>query len=86
MLVSSFQRDGLMVEAVLYGNGYAQTTDAVYLLLQRSGVMRDSPVTLSPSRRHACNRDQGTVTQGSIHSFTDNFTAGLVSNHRSSVA
>ena len=35
----TFQRD---VEAVLYGNGYAQTTGAVYRLLQRSGVVRDS--------------------------------------------
>ena len=35
----TFQRD---VEAVLYGNGYAQTTGAVYRLLQRSGVVRES--------------------------------------------
>lgn len=35
----AYQRD---VEAVLYGNGYAQTTGVVYRLLQRSGVVRDS--------------------------------------------
>jgi hypothetical protein len=35
----AFQRE---VEAVLYGNGYAQQTGAVYRLLQRSVVVRDS--------------------------------------------
>ena len=38
----TFQRD---VEAVLYGNGYAQTTGAVYRLLQRAAGLYAS---LSP--------------------------------------
>jgi hypothetical protein len=67
----AFQRD---VEAVLYGNGYAQTTGAVYRLLQRSGVVRDSLAL-----KKACVQ-QGTVTQdefdclrghmGDVRSFT----------------
>ena len=67
----TYQRD---VEAVLYGNGYAQTTGAVYRLLQRSGVVRDSLAL-----KKACVQ-QGTVTQdefdwlrghlGDVRSFT----------------
>ena len=67
----TFQRD---VEAVLYGNGYAQTTGAVYRLLQRSGVVRESLAL-----KKACVQ-QGTVTQdefdllrghlGDVRSFT----------------
>ena len=67
----AFQRD---VEAVLYGNGYAQTTGAVYRLLQRSGVVRDSLAL-----KKACVQ-QGTITQdefdwlrghlGDVRSFT----------------
>ena len=67
----TFQRD---VEAVLYGNGYAQTTGAVYRLLQRSGVVRESL-----ARKKACVQ-QGIVTQdefdclrdhlGDVRSFT----------------
>jgi hypothetical protein len=67
----AFQRD---VEAVLYGNGYAQTTGAVYRLLQRSGVVRDSLALKKASVQ------QETVTQdefdwlrghlGDVRSFT----------------
>jgi hypothetical protein len=67
----TFQRD---VEAVLYGNGYAQTTGAVYRLLQRSGVVRDSLAL-----KKTCVQ-QGIVTQdefdclrgymGDVRSFT----------------
>ena len=67
----AFQRD---VEVMLYGNGYAQTTGAVYRLLQRSGVVRDSLAL-----KKACVQ-QGTVTQdefdclrghlGDVRSFT----------------
>ena len=67
----TFQRD---VEAVLYGNGYAQTTGAVYRLLQRSGVVRESLAL-----KKACVQ-QGIVTQdefdclrghlGDVRSFT----------------
>ena len=67
----TFQRD---VEVVLYGNGYAQTTGAVYRLLQRSGVVRDSLAL-----KKACVQ-QGTITQdefdwlrghlGDVRSFT----------------
>ena len=62
------------VEAVLYGNGYAQQTGAVYRLLQRSGVVRDSLAL-----KKACVQ-QGIVTQhefdsmrahlGDVRSFT----------------
>jgi hypothetical protein len=55
----TFQRD---VEAVLYGNGYAQTTGAVYRLLQRSGVVRESLAL-----KKACVQ-QGTVTQDEFDS------------------
>ena len=54
----TFQRD---VEAVLYGNGYAQTTGAVYRLLQRSGVVRESLAL-----KKACVQ-QGIVTQDEFH-------------------
>ena len=67
----AFQRD---VEAVLYGNGYAQTTGAVYRLLQRSGVVRES----LPLKKSCVQ--QGIVTQdefdwlrghlGDVRSFT----------------
>jgi len=67
----TFQRD---VEAVLYGNGYAQTTGAVYRLLQRSGVVRDSLALKKACVQH------GIVTQdefdclrghmGDVRSFT----------------
>ena len=67
----TFQRD---VEAVLYGNSYAQTTGAVYRLLQRSGVVRESLAL-----KKACVQ-QGIVTQdefdclrghlGDVRSFT----------------
>ena len=67
----TFQRD---VEAVLYGNGYAQTTGAVYRLLQRSGVVRESLAL-----KKTCVQ-QGIVTQdefdclrghlGDVRSFT----------------
>ena len=67
----AFQRE---VEAVLYGNGYAQQTGAVYRLLQRSGVVRDSLAL-----KKACIQ-QGIVTQhefdsmrahlGDVRSFT----------------
>ena len=67
----TFQRD---VEAVLYGNGYAQTTGAVYRLLQRSGVVRESLAL-----KKVCVQ-QGIVTQdefdglrghmGDVRSFT----------------
>ena len=59
---------------MLYGNGYAQTTGAVYRLLQRSGVVRESLAL-----KKACVQ-QGTVTQdefdwlrghlGDVRSFT----------------
>ena len=59
---------------MLYGNGYAQTTGAVYRLLQRSGVVHDSLAL-----KKACVQ-QGTVTQdefdclrghlGDVRSFT----------------
>ena len=67
----AFQRQ---VEAVLYGNGYAQQTGAVYRLLQRSGVGRQALAL-----KKACIQ-QGLVTQhefdsmqeylGDVRSFT----------------
>ena len=56
----AFQRE---VEAVLYGNGYAQQTGAVYRLLQRSGVVRDSLAL-----KKACIQ-QGIVTQHEFDSM-----------------
>ena len=45
----AFQRQ---VEAVLYGNGYAQQTGAVYRLLQRSGVGHQALDRHATSRPH----------------------------------